>query len=50
MKIKELQIRAGKVHVVVCDVCYDESEMNEDGTCRTCIDDLHEAELMARGN
>ena len=46
--IETLRKRAIAVHAEVCDVCYDESEMNDDGTCRSCIDDLHEAEIMAR--
>jgi hypothetical protein len=46
--IKTLRKRAATVHAEVCDVCYDESQMNSDGTCRTCQDDLHEAEILAR--
>jgi hypothetical protein len=46
--IKTLRERAERVHAEVCDVCYDHSQMNVDGTCRTCQDDLHEAEIWAR--
>lgn len=46
--IETLRIRATAVHSEVCNVCYDESQMNADGTCRTCQDDLHEAEILAR--
>jgi len=46
--IETLRSRATTVHAEVCDVCYDETEMNPDGTCRTCQDDLHEAEILAR--
>lgn len=40
--------RALRVHADVCDVCYDASQMNADGTCRTCADDYHEMEILAR--
>jgi len=40
--------RAHKKHPEVCDLCCDESEMGDDGTCRTCADDYHELEILAR--
>lgn len=47
-RMDTLRQRATTVHAEVCDLCCDESEMNNDGTCRTCQDDLHEAEILAR--
>lgn len=45
-KIQQLTIRANKHHDDVCDVHYDRSRMNADGTCAECQDDLHEAEIL----
>lgn len=40
--------RAHKVHADVCDIHYDHSVMNHDGTCSECQDDHHELEIMFR--
>lgn len=32
----------------ICQSHMDESVIDRDGQCRTCLDDEHEAELMAR--
>ena len=34
--------------VVVCPIHCDDSRMNDDGECDECLDDAHEAEIMAR--
>lgn len=47
-QLAEARARAERVHETVCDVCYDHSQMNRDGTCQTCIDDAHELEIWAR--
>jgi hypothetical protein len=46
--LAELRKAANKHHAEVCDLHYDESVMNSDGTCRECQDDLCEAEILAR--
>lgn len=40
--------RALRIHDGVCDICFDESQMNADGTCNICADDAHELEILAR--
>lgn len=47
-KMNLLRARAEREHADVCDVHYDHSQMNSDGTCRECQDDLHEAEILSR--
>lgn len=47
-QLLKAQERASRVHESVCDVCYDQSRMNADGTCAECQNDLHELEIFAR--
>lgn len=42
--------RAIKIHEQVCDIHYDYSVMNRDGTCSECQDDHHELEILTRTN
>lgn len=47
-QLASLREAAARRHADVCDLHYDESVMEADGTCSTCADDLHEAEIWAR--